>query len=431
MNNLKELNVTLQEKGHMEIIILSKDEARASMLLKKWEKSFHLSFKLFQDSVAFERELLLHKVKPMALISLQDIENLNLTQSLSIPLFQERANSESFKTEVERFLNSVSKVRDNLADDEHYKKIRLYEFMAFNISPCDIYLMLGESKFVKILCKNELYTKEIIDKYREKKVNFLYIKNEDYSLFIKDLYTSIKDQSSIQNNTTNLININIASIDYINSSLTELGVNQESLDIAQKTIESVIQSIAQTPDLHKKIKQLVSYDTYLAEHSLATASLSCAMAKSMGFDEAATLKKLIISALFHDISLVDCELSLIINIESLEFGDLSEKMKKEFNKHIFDSIEFVKKIPNLPNNVDQIILEHHERPNGKGYPHGLDSFSIHQLSAIFIVAEEFVHHYFRMDEGVKAKDKILASMSLEYSKGHYKTAMRELLRIFM
>lgn len=87
-----------------------------------------------------------------------------------------------------------------------------------------------------------------------------------------------------------------------------------------------------------------------------------------------------------------CDLSLSIGeLESLKLyeagkGPLLDEVKNHPNK----VLELLKDDRNhLSLEVATIIQQHHERPDGKGFPAGLNHNRINQLSAIFIVAQKF------------------------------------------
>jgi HD-GYP domain-containing protein (c-di-GMP phosphodiesterase class II) len=45
-------------------------------------------------------------------------------------------------------------------------------------------------------------------------------------------------------------------------------------------------------------------------------------------------------------------------------------------KHVFEGVAILSQIPSIPHEVIEITLQHHERENGKGYPHNLSSGQI-------------------------------------------------------
>ena len=63
-----------------------------------------------------------------------------------------------------------------------------------------------------------------------------------------------------------------------------------------------------------------------------------------------------------------------------------------------------------------IIREHHERPDGSGFPEQKTWETINELSAVFIVCEDFVQSYLEhKDRG--AVEKYFKSQARIYSQG--------------
>jgi response regulator RpfG family c-di-GMP phosphodiesterase len=46
----------------------------------------------------------------------------------------------------------------------------------------------------------------------------------------------------------------------------------------------------------------------------------------------------------------------------------------------------------VPSDVEQIVAQHHERPDGTGFPRGLNSKFITPLSALFIIAQDMIEY---------------------------------------
>ncbi len=61
---------------------------------------------------------------------------------------------------------------------------------------------------------------------------------------------------------------------------------------------------------------------------------------------------------------------------------LDDEERKEIEKHPLIGYEMVRKAGTLPELAEKVILMHHERPNGKGYPY--------RLSGDFLVLAKIV-----------------------------------------
>jgi len=62
-----------------------------------------------------------------------------------------------------------------------------------------------------------------------------------------------------------------------------------------------------------------------------------------------------------------------------------------FSCHSTEAAKLLKDMIEIPADVEQIILEHHERPDGKGFPLGEDYAKISSLGAVFILGESYIN----------------------------------------
>lgn len=120
-----------------------------------------------------------------------------------------------------------------------------------------------------------------------------------------------------------------------------------------------------------------------------------------------------------------CDLSLsaddFADLEAYEIGaaPLSEKLRH----HPFAVIELLKVEANdVSLETITIIKQHHERPDGKGFPIGIDHGRINQLSALFIVAHRFVDVVCSHDNEGKSYSEVAEKIKAEYQGGFFTKA---------
>ncbi|TNF03085.1 MAG: hypothetical protein EP326_02745, partial [Deltaproteobacteria bacterium] len=77
----------------------------------------------------------------------------------------------------------------------------------------------------------------------------------------------------------------------------------------------------------------------------------------------------------------------------------------------------------IPPNVDEILLFHHENPEGSGFPKGLNADRIPALCAVFNVAHAFVNEMYRVDFDTTEIPHILMHLKKRFSTGQYLNAM--------
>ncbi len=152
--------------------------------------------------------------------------------------------------------------------------------------------------------------------------------------------------------------------------------NDANNEVQKKIKEAFISSI------YALAATIDAKDHYTYGHSNNVAVLSEALAKKAGFDEkqVETVKN---AGLLHDIGKVGIPESVLSKP-----GFLTPDEYETMQGHVIQSINIIKHIPNLIDTVP-IIISHHERFDGKGYPRGIKGQSIPVLGRIICIADAF------------------------------------------
>jgi putative nucleotidyltransferase with HDIG domain len=141
----------------------------------------------------------------------------------------------------------------------------------------------------------------------------------------------------------------------------------------RETVDSIIDTLANIT---------VERDPYTKQHCSRVSEISIKIAEMMGFDRK-RLSILKTGAQLHDIGKINVPKSILFkpgSLTELEF----EMVKKhpEMGYEIIKEIKFNKKIK-------KIVLQHHERNDGSGYPYGLKEDEILLESKIIAAADVF------------------------------------------
>jgi len=123
-------------------------------------------------------------------------------------------------------------------------------------------------------------------------------------------------------------------------------------------------------------------DTYTGGHSKRVAEYAALIAINMNLtsDECDLLYR---ASILHDIGKISTPDSILLK----PFG-LTDMEYKIIQEHVASSYEILSSIP-MYKEIAGIIICHHERYDGKGYPKGLKADEIPLLSQIMIVADSF------------------------------------------
>ena len=127
---------------------------------------------------------------------------------------------------------------------------------------------------------------------------------------------------------------------------------------------------------------LAAKDRYTQGHSAATMQHALAVAKALGLgpDEIAAVN---LGALFHDIGKIGIPEQILRKPSAL-----SEEEWAEMKTHPIIGANLIAEVPNLER-IRPIVLAHHERYDGSGYPHGLKGDEIPLAAQIIAVADTY------------------------------------------
>ena len=136
--------------------------------------------------------------------------------------------------------------------------------------------------------------------------------------------------------------------------------------------------------LHQMIETLanviVARDSYTAGHQKRVANLASAIAAKLNLP-LHTIEGIELSALIHDIGKIAVPAEILTKPSKLSDFELAM-----LRNHVQTGYDILKNM-NFPWNLAQIILEHHERLDGSGYPNGLKGDSICEEARIIAVAD--------------------------------------------
>jgi response regulator RpfG family c-di-GMP phosphodiesterase len=258
-----------------------------------------------------------------------------------------------------------------------YVRVPLQTLMRLGIFAFDSYVRLSEQKYVKVrhasepLGDNEL--DELLTKYRGE----IYITETDAIEMGEALLRLTRGESHSTLHTGEGVENALSAV----LSFAEVfGWTEDAVKASEKFIVNSIAVWSKQKDWMGFLPSAKKHQRYNS-HVLRVAQLSYLFAEQAGLTTASAGEKLTMAAMLHDAT-----------IAGKEFEDTSTFKEESWRDHPLKTAEMARKLPGVLNDVDHIILQHHERPDGKGYPRGLFAQQISPLSAVFILAHEFLDY---------------------------------------
>jgi len=336
------------------------------------------------------------------------------------------------KTLSEQALELIKDVKDldfNY-EVEDYKKVKLIYFLRFNKVLCDIYVRLSKDKYIKIISKGDVYTREDLDKYKSKRITHLHILSSDYQEFSSNFASTpflIEDKTLVGDEVENAI---VSTLEIIHELVTNVGITQQVLNLVDYSIYQIDEQLKDDKLILKLLTKMRDKKDYLIDHSYLLAYISNSICQEMEWDKEETRIKLFYASLLHDITVKNSDLAMAVDLQLASLVDFNEDEINDYKKHPLQIAELIKKSNNIPLNVDELVENHHEKPEQTGFPKGLGPSRVSLLSGIFNVAHAFVNELYRNDFDQDELPRIFKLLSKRFTTGNYKTPFEGLVKAF-
>lgn len=175
--------------------------------------------------------------------------------------------------------------------------------------------------------------------------------------------------------------------------ITKRKIEEEELKMNYERLKKIVESV-----INAMVKMVEKKDPYTAGHERHVAKLATAIAKELGFSEE-KVEEIKMTALIHDIGKMFIPSEILVKP-----GKLTEEEFAFIKLHAYHGYEILKTI-DFPWNVATVVLQHHERYDGSGYPQRLKGEEILMEARILSVADVVeaitFHRPYRPGHGVE------------------------------
>jgi len=299
---------------------------------------------------------------------------------------------ESIKAAIESVMPDVSE-QNALLD---YIPVNLNHLLSIKSINAALYLRLSEKKFVKTHAAGTEFTPEDVTRYRSKDIHHLYVHRDEYSLFILDYKKTVLSQLVLSDfKPQERINYLADDVSLIGHAAGVFGWNEEVIGLANQNIEKVHYLSRKTPEFKEALNQILSKShSRNSMHSVLLSMAFAGVAKELKISDE-DLLRLTSAAILHDILLSEDffieKISILPIINSPDIQANPEVIK--IKSHPLEIADTIRRVSLMPITIDTIVLQHHEKPDGSGFPIGLKYDQIHSLARVFIVAEDVIYGY--------------------------------------
>jgi HD-GYP domain-containing protein (c-di-GMP phosphodiesterase class II) len=296
-----------------------------------------------------------------------------------------------------------------------------------------VYIRLSSTKYVKLFQEGDEFNE---DDYRrilkEKKLEHLFLRRDECSEFLvkfkNDLLLLLQSEVLPENVHPELLE---AIHETTHELLDKLGMTQEIQEVIRTNVQLTIRAMGKSPKLSEILGKIqIDRDKYISSHSVLLPQIACTLAMAMDWKSEPTLQKLTLAAFMHDTGLSNQALAAVTSLTELagKKDQFTEEEQKAYRMHPIKTAEIAKQLQEVPPDVDTIIIQHHERPDGTGFPRGLTFQHISPLSVVFIVAHDLVSAIFDPNSTF-VLEKFIESKKDEYHGGNFKKLLGHLVNL--
>jgi response regulator RpfG family c-di-GMP phosphodiesterase len=282
-------------------------------------------------------------------------------------------------------------------------------------------------KFIKLNLAGDSFL-QMLQKLRTKGVVHVYLHEEDFNNIIINMQATLQDKGFFDPATApeKKIEVSEAVTEMARQFIRQYGVNKEVIEVLRESNAQIQQLLKDSPGLHAFVKRFKNHCSEEFMKISVTNFLVGIVIEQFPWKSKLIVQKTILAGLLCDITLEGPQdFAAIKNYES-QGGELPENLRlhPQFAAEILH-----RKRDIIPIETINIVELHHERPDGKGFPHGLSLSRFSQLSAIFIISQRFVDKLFETDFNYQKQSESIRQLQDIYHGGVFDKAMDALRNV--
>jgi len=300
-------------------------------------------------------------------------------------------------------------------DQEKFVKVNLRHYILYTSSAAEVYIKLAQDKFTKIIDSNTVDApeKDLLMHYLDKGIETVYIDRRYFNSVMKDAFAHLQEKLLAGRKKDSRIEFAGMPFKVCFEGLNEIGIPEFTIEYTNKIISETIHEFFKDEETKERFRSYCSLQGFAVGHSLLIMYIAAGICHEAGLNFQNSMKKICTASFFHDYPLFETDAS----------EDWLSLDQAKYPDHLFNppavAASFLPKTMEIIEDTAKIILEHHERPGGNGYPKKLNSYSISPLSCLFILSEEITFNLIRNDFDPERLRDFLGNIKEEYSSGNF------------
>lgn len=275
---------------------------------------------------------------------------------------------------------------------EKYYAVNIDEFIHSSNYNFDIYLKIAE-KFVLVTKSGQEFAEQRLQNYARKGVQNIYLNSNGFAQYA-DLQFAIA--KSLNKRPMDLAR-KTKLMKHLMSSLGQTailqGIESKSLNSAISAFESYTQVALNNSQLSLVLNQLHTTSPSIVEKSAVRAMLSSMVTGVWRWNSPKYQSRLILSALMCDVSLKNYP-----DLLQKKLYEYSANERQQYEQHPIESYKILSQIPDMPDEISTVAIQHHENSAGLGFPQKTLRNKLHSYSVIIHCIDEFIETCYNLPD---------------------------------
>lgn len=298
-------------------------------------------------------------------------------------------------------------------------KIKISQLIKFSESfrGIELHVLVG-GKFVKMNYANEQFI-EILRRLQQKDLEEVYVNQMDCSKIVNSVQEKMSNKSFYDPKTTDeeRIERSYQSAEIAKNFINQLGPDKTTIDIMKTVGKKTTEMMHESPSLFSFIERFRKNCSDEFMKTILTGYLMSMVIDKFPWKTSQVKEKAALASML-------CDLTLDKN----DFKAIRETQQSTYSEKIMNHPLDVATLLNsskdlIPQETITMILQHHEKPDGTGFPYGIGPERFNQMSAIFIVCQVYTEKLFINNFDYSKRLYILSEIKASYRSRSFEKAI--------
>lgn len=276
-----------------------------------------------------------------------------------------------------------------------YLSVGLYYFYDIQKTPCDVYIRIkkgpNDYQFVKRIHSKDTFDKSDIQKYEDQGLKEFFIP-KDYIQYFTTFVTNNLVQKLERDDLTleDRILTTASAHEIVRDSIQQIGLDQASIELSDASINSMVKSVKNSPEVASLLKFLFSNKVaYAYQHCHLLALMCHYVLSKQSWYKQEHLHILSFVSFFSDVTLRSHQQMQLNSMRELFEANLTDEEKNTVMNHAAEAVKILDNHPDANDYIKTVLIQSHGRIDGIGFEENPGE-DLHPLSKVFIIADSFV-----------------------------------------